>query len=646
MSTCIDADNLWLRPGSGPFFSIADTSTAPAGNASFALGLSYQSRPIGLLVPGPNRDGTTIHVVDNMLNATFLWSLGLTERLELTFAAPITLYQDGAGLGGVLNTDEPLQRSAIRDPRLGLAFAILPQPRVGPSQGFSLTARLDLGLPAGDETLFAGSSMATAVPSLVSAIRVGRFGLAAEAGARIRESTSIAGSVIGSQLTGAVGASYDVLAQRRLTVGAEVFALYTLATQPSSPLIPAEWILSASTAPFLAGDVSFSLGGGGTIPFADEHAVTSPRFRFTFAARYAPGGRDTDGDGVLDRDDACPDVPEDRDGFQDSDGCPDPDNDGDGIPDALDRCRDAPEDRDGFQDEDGCPDLDDDGDGIPDDTDQCRNQPEDRDGFQDEDGCPDPDNDGDGIPDEHDLCPNGAEDFDGFKDEDGCPDPDNDLDQIPDERDLCPDAKEDLDGFQDDDGCPDLDNDEDGVPDLEDACPLHPETINGQQDEDGCPEPGATATVRWEKDQVIVDGLVPFTPGGARMPPALEAQLRMAAQLMRGRMPLTSVIIEAYPDRPGDGSARGLELAATRADAVKARLVAGGIPAELITPAAGDPTLRRPPRAPQIEITVSRPPRPKAPPAALTPEKRAPSPAPQSPSPPSKPSPPAEESHR
>ncbi len=65
------------------------------------------------------------------------------------------------------------------------------------------------------------------------------------------------------------------------------------------------------------------------------------------------------------------------------------DRDGDGIPDALDKCPDEPEDRDGFEDEDGCPDPDNDKDGIPDAADACPNQPETVNGFQDEDGCPD-----------------------------------------------------------------------------------------------------------------------------------------------------------------------------------------------------------------------------------------------------------------
>ncbi len=136
----------------------------------------------------------------------------------------------------------------------------------------------------------------------------------------------------------------------------------------------------------------------------------------------APGRNDRDGDGIPDSSDACPDDPEDKDGFQDEDGCPDPDNDGDGIPDARDKCPNEPEDKDGFQDEDGCPDPDNDKDGIPDAQDKCPNDPEDKDGFQDEDGCPDDDNDGDGFPDKVDKCPNDPETVNGFEDEDGCPD--------------------------------------------------------------------------------------------------------------------------------------------------------------------------------------------------------------------------------
>ncbi len=166
------------------------------------------------------------------------------------------------------------------------------------------------------------------------------------------------------------------------------------------------------------------------------------------------------------------------------------DRDGDGIPDRRDLCPREPEDRDRFQDADGCPDLDNDEDGIPDDVDLAPMDPEDFDGWQDEDGLPEPDNDGDGILDRYDACPDEAEDLDGYKDGDGCPEEflDRDGDGIADEDDLCPDSPEDLDGFQDKDGCPDPDNDLDGIDDADDACPDEPEDYDGDRDDDGCPD--------------------------------------------------------------------------------------------------------------------------------------------------------------
>jgi outer membrane protein OmpA-like peptidoglycan-associated protein len=117
------------------------------------------------------------------------------------------------------------------------------------------------------------------------------------------------------------------------------------------------------------------------------------------------GAGDCDEDGIFGSQDKCPRAKEDYDGFEDEDGCPDPDNDMDGILDVNDRCPDDAEDFDGFEDEDGCPDVDRDGDGIIDMDDACPDDPEDFDGFEDEDGCPDPDNDGDGVLDADDQCP-------------------------------------------------------------------------------------------------------------------------------------------------------------------------------------------------------------------------------------------------
>ncbi len=89
-------------------------------------------------------------------------------------------------------------------------------------------------------------------------------------------------------------------------------------------------------------------------PGVGSAPATAPASRPVAADPQAAA--DSDGDGIPDAQDKCPNQPEDRDGYQDEDGCPDPDNDGDGIPDVQDKCPLAPETRNGIADDDGCPD--------------------------------------------------------------------------------------------------------------------------------------------------------------------------------------------------------------------------------------------------------------------------------------------------
>ena len=142
------------------------------------------------------------------------------------------------------------------------------------------------------------------------------------------------------------------------------------------------------------------------------------------------------------------------------------DSDGDGVPDKKDECPDTPP---GVPvDEKGCP-LDRDGDGIPDYKDDCPDEA----GEARFNGCPD--KDGDGIMDKEDDCPDVA----GLAKFNGCPDTDED--GVPDPKDKCPDTPK---GCPvDADGCP-LDSDGDGVIDCEDKCP----TEKGPASNDGCPD--------------------------------------------------------------------------------------------------------------------------------------------------------------
>ena len=142
------------------------------------------------------------------------------------------------------------------------------------------------------------------------------------------------------------------------------------------------------------------------------------------------GGTDTDGDGIYDKDDACPEVA----GLEAFNGCPD--SDGDGIEDGKDSCPNEA----GSKEMNGCPDYD--GDGIADKDDACPNEA----GIAALGGCPDAD--GDGIADKDDACPNEA----GPAENKGCPWPDSDNDGVLDKDDICPDVP----GTVANNGCPEV----------------------------------------------------------------------------------------------------------------------------------------------------------------------------------------------
>ncbi len=128
------------------------------------------------------------------------------------------------------------------------------------------------------------------------------------------------------------------------------------------------------------------------------------------------GGVDTDGDGIFDKNDACPDVK----GLPEFNGCPD--SDGDGIIDSKDACPDVA----GKVEFNGCPDSD--NDGIIDSKDACPDVA----GLAALNGCPD--SDGDGVADGKDNCPKVA----GPVENNGCPYPDTDGDGVLDKDDACP----------------------------------------------------------------------------------------------------------------------------------------------------------------------------------------------------------------
>ncbi|MFS4454486.1 OmpA family protein [Maribacter sp. 2304DJ31-5] len=180
-------------------------------------------------------------------------------------------------------------------------------------------------------------------------------------------------------------------------------------------------------------NIWFSENIGLTLQSSYKHAFEDygvKHFQHLAGLSIKFGGTDTDGDGIYDKDDACPEVA----GLEAFNGCPDAD--GDGIEDSKDSCPNEA----GSKEMNGCPDAD--GDGVADKDDACPNEA----GLAALQGCPDADSDG--VADKDDACPNEA----GPSENKGCPWPDKDGDSVLDKDDACPDVA----GTVANNGCPEV----------------------------------------------------------------------------------------------------------------------------------------------------------------------------------------------
>ncbi len=226
-----------------------------------------------------------------------------------------------------------------------------------------------------------------------------------------------------------------------------------------------------------------------------------------------------------------------------------PDLDRDHVSNRKDDCTRTPEDVDGTEDLDGCPELDDDRDGLADRVDQCPTEAEDLDGHADDDGCPDPDNDQDGVLEPEDQCPNAP----GRPALGGCPDGDGD--HVVDGVDACPARK----GTPEALGCPDWDTD--GVPDPRDLCPRQaagPDAVAAVSD--GCP-----ALLRLAGAQVSLGEPLAFAATDPALQDPDDPGLRALVKLLRSHPDVHLVLLN-------DGTSLGL----ARAGAVRQVLVADG----------------------------------------------------------------------
>jgi OOP family OmpA-OmpF porin len=571
-----------FQPAIGPhnFLTVEGTEVPEHKRLSFGLGLVYQLRPYTTYTQGTT--AATSHIVDSQTTGQLSAAIGLFDRFQVGLALPYTLYLSGDVVDGMgVPTTQRLTENGLGDARLeakGLlqTFGDDDEYSVAASAGVSLPTGKGPGvtypLPTGSssERLYLGDKNVTGRVKGIFQAQLGHVRAAANLGLLFRGTSASFATEMSHEVLYGAAAAYELEHHVELMLelagrsGLQDFAKFYHDVNPFEVDAALRWGV-ASMWSVLAGGGK-GLGAG----------IGAPQLRLFAAAEFTPDYRDRDHDGVYDVNDKCPDQPEDRDGFRDDDGCPDPDNDNDGIPDATDKCPNDAEDLDQFEDEDGCPDPDNDKDGIPDLNDACPNAAEDGRGKRPKDGCPSTaeDSDGDGVNDTIDKCPDDPEDRDNFQDDDGCPDLDNDNDGIPDNFDGCPNDAEDPDGFEDEDGCPDPDNDKDGFLDAEDKCPLQAETLNGNKDDDGCPDPGAEI-VHLGADRITVDDRIGFGSKGGK-PTLKEGAARsmaLVALVMKGHPDIKKVRIEVR--------AEGVTKQETqaRADALKAAIVARGVDA-------------------------------------------------------------------
>ncbi len=568
-------------PGTKNFLTVEGLRMDGAWGWSVGVAFNYSRNPFVIVscrsvenCDEPNaQNKNNVAVISDMFTWDLLAAVSPIKRLQLGLRVPFT-YVSGQGLDPA--TGQPLQGGmqafGVGDPMIEGKVRLFG----GAQDPFLVGLAADLSFPVGHATS-AGNYIGNDSP-----VTFGLRGIFDGSAGPLQFGLNLRGVIresgtLGSTTVGPVDFRYGAGLGYRISpifrVMAEGFGSTQFTAQNGTNTLEIDGAVEVS--PFDSRLVVRAGGGAGVL-----QGVGVPAGRAIVMLAFARDVGDQDGDGIADATDKCPTIPEDKDGFEDNDGCPDPDNDGDRIPDEKDKCVNTPETVNGFQDEDGCPDD------IPD---------RDKDGIQDkEDKCPDaggknvinrpgpyygcPDTDHDGIPDHLDKCPKEPEDTDGFEDVDGCPDPDNDHDGIPDDQDECIDQPEIINGFKDEDGCPDEapDRDKDGIPDNKDKCPDKPENYNGFEDSDGCPDKGPSL-VQVGEGEIKILQKVEFATGKDKIDGPKSFQvLDAVVGAMKGHPEIFLVEIAGHTDNAGS-AADNRTLSQKRAEAVVAYLTSKGI---------------------------------------------------------------------
>lgn len=398
----------------GDLLTLATSREKVPRYLSVGLSFHYTDKPLAFSGSNPSASGAGVVIEETLNNRTMgelLLGFSPWPILDIGIAMPVAIMSAGeerethqfSGVGDVTGFQVGEARASIKIN----AF------RAG---AVGIALQIDSTLPTSDAEALMGNGLGYG-GRLVADMSFGPVLLAMNGGVYARsEKTVINDLELGEEIIAGLGG--EVVLSDVFGVLAEAYTRTPLDdafgdTTQMEGIAAIKWRATPS--------MEVTVGGGGGTPLFLGPGTS----RFRAFANVSMGGQiftDTDEDGIWDSSDGCPFLPEDFDGFQDGDGCPDADNDNDAFLDPHDDCPNEAEDRDGFEDEDGCPEKDNDRDYIDDDVDRCPLDAEDHDGFEDEDGCPEDDNDKDGIPDIRDQCPLTPESFNGYQDEDGCKD--------------------------------------------------------------------------------------------------------------------------------------------------------------------------------------------------------------------------------
>ncbi|RYZ39740.1 MAG: OmpA family protein [Myxococcaceae bacterium] len=405
----IELERLQLNPGARDSLVLSTGDLLPAGQFRVGLTAHYENKPLVLL----ENDEEQSVIISNRVTAHVSAAYALTNWLEVGAQVPI-MSQWGPETSAV-GVNRPTT-FALGTPWLQARAGFLSEDRGAP---LDLGLHLAAALPLGSKAALTRDEGFTFSPRLGLGKRLANtFRVGADVGALVRTKTyalspesSPVRDEMGVEMNGGVNLSAGLFGLRE-----EVLVRGTLPVQDSPSSLE---VLLGLRVPTADGTEVYVMGGPGF-----GQTPGTPRFRVlagvSFGTPPAPAGPvciagqphvasecpdlDADGDGVKNRDDRCPTTP----GLAELQGCPDGDDDKDGIPNLADKCPTQAENKNGFQDEDGCPDdPDTDGDGIVDSKDACPREPETVNGYKDQDGCPDvePDRDGDTVVDRLDNCP-------------------------------------------------------------------------------------------------------------------------------------------------------------------------------------------------------------------------------------------------